>query len=282
VILTQQGLFISMAKFFSFAILLCFFTSTVSAAPTPDLWDIWDASDEESKLEVSHAQWSAFLAKYAPNIDSSTATRLVSYSAVSKEDHKHLKAYIAMLSDLDPRLLTRAEQFAYWVNLYNAITVDLILDNYPLKSITKLGGFFSFGPWDQDVVTIVGKRITLNDIEHRILRPIWKDKRIHYAVNCASIGCPNLYGQAFDSSNLEYQLESAARMFINSAKGVQFEQGTLVLSEIYNWYAVDFGDTESLKNHLLQYLEGLTKEQLRSYSKDISYQYNWDLNEQKQ
>lgn len=271
-----------MAKFFSFAILLSFFTSTGSAAPTPDLWGIWDASDEESKIEVSHIQWSAFLAKYAPNIDPSTATRLVSYSAVSKEDHKDLKAYIEMLSDLDPRLLTKAEQFAYWVNLYNAITVDLILDNYPLKSITKLGGFFSFGPWDQDVITISGQRITLNDIEHRILRPIWKDKRIHYAVNCASIGCPNLYGQAFDPSNLEHQLESAARMFINSTKGVQFEQDTLVLSEIYDWYAVDFGDRESLKNHLLQYLEGATKEQLRSYSKDISYQYNWDLNERKQ
>lgn len=270
-----------MAKFFPFAILLLLFTSTTGAAPKSDLWKVWDASDEESKLEVSHAQWSVFLAKYASNIDPTTATRLVRYSAVSKEDHKDLKAYIAMLSDLDPISLTKAEQFAYWVNLYNAITVDLILDNYPVKSITKLGGFFSFGPWDQDVVTISGKSITLNDIEHRILRPIWKDKRIHYAVNCASIGCPNLYGQAFDSSTLEHQLESAARTFINSAKGVQFKQGTLILSEIYNWYGVDFGNKESLKKHLLQYLENSRYEQLKSYSGDIEYQYNWDLNEQK-
>ena len=237
-------------------------------------------SNEKSNIVVSHTQWSAFLVKYAPNIEPSTSTRLVRYSAVSRGDHNELKAYITMLSDLDPRLLTRTQQFAYWVNLYNAVTVDLILENYPVKSITKLGGFFSFGPWDQDVVRISGESITLNDIEHRILRPIWKDKRIHYAVNCASIGCPNLYGQAFDSSNLEHQLESAARMFINSKKAVQFKQDRLVLSEIYNWYSVDFGDSESLKKHLLQYLEGPTYEQLKLYSGDVEYQYNWGLNDQ--
>lgn len=268
-----------MAKFLPFAILLLLFTSLTSAAPKSDLWEIWDASNENSNINVSHVQWSTFLSKYAAFVDPSTGTRLVSYATVSKEDHNGLKSYIAMLSDLDPRSLSKTEQFAYWVNLYNAITVDLILESYPLSSITKLGGFFSFGPWDQDVVKVSGESITLNDIEHRILRPIWKDKRIHYAVNCASIGCPNLYKEAFDASKLEQQLELATRTFINSEKGVQFKQGRLVLSEIYNWYAVDFGDKDALKKHLLQYLDGDTYKTLMSYSGDIEYQYDWDLNE---
>lgn len=269
-----------MAKFLPIAILVLFFTSTISAAPASDLWPIWDKSNEKSEISVSHTQWNRFLAKYAAYVDTSTETRLVSYSAVTTEDHKALKSYIAMLSDLDPRLLSKDEQFAYWVNLYNAITVDLIIDNYPVDSITKLGGFFSFGPWNQDVVVVSGENVTLNDIEHRILRPIWKDERIHYAVNCASIGCPNLYGKAFDPDHLEDQLESAARTFINSKKGVQFKQGTLVLSEIYNWYAVDFGNADDLKNHLLKYLEAGAYETLKTYTGDIDYQYDWDLNEQ--
>ncbi|MCV5656507.1 DUF547 domain-containing protein, partial [Escherichia coli] len=83
-------------------------------------------------------------------------------------------------------------------------------------SITKLGGLFSFGPWDQDVIIINGKSLTLNDIEHRILRPIWQDPRTHYAVNCASLGCPNLQTQAFTAENTQALLESAAKTFINS------------------------------------------------------------------
>ncbi len=270
-----------MAKFLSFAILLSVFTKAVIAAPTSDLWAVWNVSDERSDVVVLHTQWSDFLAKYASSVDSKTSTRLVNYSAVSKLDHGMLKHYIMKLSELDPVSLNRDEQFVYWVNLYNAITVDVILDNYPVKSITKLGGFFSFGPWDQDVITISGESITLNDIEHRILRPIWKDKRIHYALNCASIGCPNLYWEAFESSKLEVQLERATQTFINSAKGVEFKEGKLVLSEIYNWYAVDFGDSEALKQHLLKYLEGASyHHQLKSYSGGIDYQYNWALNDQ--
>ncbi|MFD2230510.1 DUF547 domain-containing protein [Alkalimarinus sediminis] len=270
-----------MAKFISFAISILFFVSTASAAPKSDLWERWDLSNEASDVQVSHAQWSIFLSKYAAYVDPATNTRLVDYSAVSHKDHRVLKAYISMLTDIDPLSLNKAEQFAYWVNLYNAATVDLILDNYPVKSITKLGGFFSFGPWNEEIVEVSGEAITLNDIEHRILRPIWKDKRIHYAVNCASIGCPNLYVEAFQSSKLESQLESATRTFINSDKAVQFINGKLILSEIYNWYAVDFGDEKSLIQHLLNYYEGPLYQQLQSYSGEIEYQYDWKLNEKK-
>lgn len=128
---------------------------------------------------------------------------LFRYAEVTKEDKTLLNDYLDQLSKLDPREFNRQEQYAYWVNLYNALTVKLILDNYPVASITKLGGLFSFGPWDEKVFTVAGQTLTLNDIEHRILRPIWKDPRTHYAVNCASLGCPNLQSQAFTAQNTE-------------------------------------------------------------------------------
>lgn len=108
---------------------------------------------------------------------------------MSLASKQQLKRYIQQMASLDPRDYKKQEQFAYWVNLYNALTVQLVLDNYPTSSIKKLGkGFFSFGPWDDDIIRVAGKKLTLNDIEHRILRPIWRDKRIHYVVNCASLG----------------------------------------------------------------------------------------------
>ena len=121
----------------------------------------------------------------------------IGYGAVSDEDRKSLDAYIAALAGHpgSRRALNRAEQQAYWINLYNALTVQVILDHYPVESIRDIDispGLFADGPWGKKLVTIEGEAVSLDDIEHRILRPIWKDPRIHYAVNCASIGCPNL------------------------------------------------------------------------------------------
>lgn len=108
------------------------------------------------------------------------------YKAVSDTDHQKLKDYLDYLSRLTPVEYPREIQKAYWINLYNALTVDLILQHYPVESITDIGSWYHFGPWDDEVVTASGQPLTLNDIEHRILRPLWEDNRIHYAVNCAS------------------------------------------------------------------------------------------------
>nr|WP_322784257.1 DUF547 domain-containing protein [Photobacterium obscurum] len=201
---------------------------------------------------------------------------LFRYRAVSDNDKWELDRYIRTLTAIDPRRYRQDEQFAYWVNLYNALTVQLILDNYPVKSITKLGGIFSFGPWDGKLVRINGQQLSLNDIEHRILRPIWQDARIHYVVNCASLGCPDLQPQAFTASNSEHLLEQGAKRFINSTKGVRERGNKVQLSSIYDWYSVDFGTQSDLQRHLNQYRVGkpilLNK---------ISYDYNWTLNEAK-
>lgn len=249
------------------------FSSLAFSAPKSELWSYWDQSNESNSGTISHATWQQFLDNYIV-IDGQN--HLIRYQTVSSNDRSQLKQYIEQLANTDPRQFSQAEQYAYWVNLYNAITVELILDAYPVKSITKLGGLFSFGPWGDEVITINGKALTLNDIEHRILRPIWQDPRTHYAVNCASLGCPNLQTQAFTAENTEALLERAARQFVNSDKGVLVLQNKLQLSSIYDWFIADFGTQEQLIEHLNQY-----RTQPLSNVKNIDYEYDWALNQAK-
>ncbi|WP_146442347.1 DUF547 domain-containing protein [Vibrio kanaloae] len=247
------------------------FSTLAWSAPKSDLWPYWKQNDDTNLEQVSHQDWQQFLDSYLVKQGQNT---LVRYKAVNTADKTKLKQYIKQLEQVNPLDYSKAEQYAYWVNLYNAVTVDLILDAYPIKSITKLGGLFSFGPWGDDVVVVNGKSLTLNDIEHRILRPIWQDPRTHYAVNCASLGCPNLQLQAFTTDNTEALLEQAASEFVNSDKGVLVTNNKLQLSSIYEWFAVDFGTKKQLIQHLDQYrTEAVTNTQ------NISYDYDWSLNQ---
>ncbi|MFZ3409664.1 DUF547 domain-containing protein [Vibrio chagasii] len=255
-------------------IISLFFSTLAWSAPKSELWPYWNQSNEANSEQVSHQSWQQFLDSYLVKQGQNT---LVRYQAVTATDKSKLKQYIKQLEQVNPLEYSKAEQYAYWANLYNAVTVDLILDAYPVKSITKLGGLFSFGPWGDDAVSVNGKPLTLNDIEHRILRPIWQDPRTHYAVNCASLGCPNLQSQAFTSDNTETLLEQAASEFVNSDKGVVLVKGNkLQLSSIYEWFAVDFGNQQQLIQHLNQY----RVEPVKNTDK-ISYDYDWSLNQAK-
>ncbi len=235
-----------------FSILITSFTAF--AAPKSELWPYWNASNEQNTSTVSYQDWQTLLDKY---LVVKGQNSLFQYDKVSNDDRDKLKNFLSDMAQINPLDYSKAEQYAYWVNLYNSITVQLILESYPIKSITKLGGLFSFGPWDEKVVTINGKTLTLNDIEHRILRPIWNDPRTHYAVNCASLGCPNLQSQAFTTQNTDKLLTQAAKTFINSPKGVSEEGNEITLSSIYKWFASDFGGLEGVKKHLLQYKAGI-------------------------
>jgi hypothetical protein len=179
--------------------------------------------------------------------------------------------------------LRRGEQKAYWINLYNALTVDVILDHYPVKSIRDIDispGIFSSGPWDAKLLFIEGEKISLNDIEHRILRPIWQDNRVHYAVNCASLGCPNLQPLSFTARNLDMLLDKAARDFINHPRGVSFINNRLQVSSIYFWFQEDFGASENgIIRHLKKYLTPDNLKKLDAVHKKIRHQYDWSLNE---
>lgn len=248
--------------------------STLSwSAPKSELWVYWNQSNEQNQSSISHHVWQDFLDSYLVKEGENT---LVSYHSVSDLNKAQLNTYIKQLEQVNPLDYSKNEQYAYWVNLYNAVTVDLILEAYPIKSITKLGGIFSFGPWGDDVVKVNGKDLTLNDIEHRILRPIWQDARTHYAVNCASLGCPNLQQAAFTASNTDALLEQAATQFISSKKGVHQQGDQLILSSIYEWFSEDFGNKQSLTKHLEKY-----QNQPINLNQKVSYEYDWSLNESK-
>lgn len=256
-------------------ILLLLVSRVTLAAPSPDLLPYWITENPHSVQTLSHQQWQTFLNKY---LVSSEDQQLVHYQQVDDADKTSLTLYTKMLANIDPRKLNRTEQMAYWINLYNALTVITILNHYPVESILDIrSSLFSPGPWKKEIINISGFWLSLNDIEHRILRPIFKDPRVHYALNCASIGCPNLNPQAFTSQNLNELLEQSAYDFINSDKGLFIDDIEVRLSKIYDWYRRDFGDTrEGLMIHFNEYLEKkLTINQLGN----IEYQYDWTLNE---
>ncbi len=173
-------------------IVLVALSAEVAAAPKAELWPMWEQSDESNTAEIDHSAWQSFLDRYL-DTQSGDGVYLVRYGAVSATDRQTLDTYITDLQASDPRYYSKAEQKAYWINLYNAATVQLVLNHPTKKSILRMGdGFFKIGPWNEPLLTVAGEEVTLNDIEHRILRPIWQDHRIHFAVNCASLGCPNL------------------------------------------------------------------------------------------
>jgi hypothetical protein len=248
-----------------------------SSAPEAD--DVWRAHDPAGIVTVDHAAWGAFLTKYL-DVRKGDANR-VAYGAVTASDKAALEGYLATLAATPISRARRDEQFAYWLNLYNALTVKVILDHYPVASIRDIdiSGLFANGPWGAEVISVEGRALSLDDIEHRILRPIWGDPRIHYGVNCASIGCPDLLPQPFTAANVGAMLDRAARDFVNSPRGVSVQGEAIRVSKIYSWFAHDFGDSEAgVLAHLKTYAEpGLAATLARVNALDGAF-YDWSLN----
>ncbi len=174
-----------MLRFVITLFLLVIIPSFSIAAPGSEYWDIWDKSNEASNEQIDHSRWQVLLNEYLIE-DENDGIIKVDYKRLLDNDKSTLDEYLSLLASIDPLLLNRNEQRAYWINLYNALTVQVILDHFPTKSILKINispGFLTFGPWDKKMILVNEVELSLNDIEHRILRPIWKDPRIHYAVN---------------------------------------------------------------------------------------------------
>jgi hypothetical protein len=207
----------------------------------------------------------------------------VDYGNFSGADRQQLKDYISMLSELPISSYSRDEQLSFWINLYNALTVDVILDHYPVSSIRKVNlspGLFKDGPWGKKLLRIEGRDVSLNDIEHRILRPIWKNPRLHYALNCASLGCPNLQRKAYTPENADTLMNQAATDFINHPRGISMRDGKLVASSIYNWFRRDFGKTDrDILEHIQQYAYPDLRQTLNDFSSIDRYEYDWSLND---
>ena len=249
-------------------------------APNADLWPKWQTQDAASKAEIDHSEWSEFLEKYLSQDEKGVA--LVDYGAVTSADRTALDNYIQRLSDIQIAAHNRGVQLAYWINIYNALSVQVVLDNYPVESIRDIKispGLFDLGPWGKALVTIDGEPLTLNDIEHRILRPIWRDPRLHYVLNCASIGCPNLGGSAYSAGGIEADLDTAARDYVNSDRGVRVVDGQISVSKIYDWFVEDFGGTEqAVLEHLSIYAGPELDAQLASIGGISGQHYDWALN----
>lgn len=272
-------------------IALCLFVAmpvSVSAhAQTAKLIPAWNASDENNVAYIDHTAWQEILNDYLRVHDS--GVNRFDYGALKDNagDTAKLVAYLTSLQSLDPRGYSRTEQKAYWINFYNALTIKVVADAYPVASIKeisesllgKLGSIFG-GPWDDVHANVAGLDLTLNNIEHGILRPIWRDNRIHYAVNCASYGCPNLNPTAFTADNTEELLDAGARAYVNHPRGVEFvDDDFIIISSIYKWYVADFGGTEkSVIEHLVTYADKMLATRLRKFSGSVDYEYDWSLN----
>jgi hypothetical protein len=249
-------------------------------APRARLWERWTAQDPASTLRLDHAAWDRFLARHR-RIGADGIARLA-YGAVTPGDRQALEGYVSMLVGVAPERLARAEQYAFWVNLYNALTVRTVLFAYPVASIRDInlsGGLLVRGPWDVALATVAGEAITLNDIEHRILRPIWRDPRTHYVLNCASLGCPDIPPRALTAGTTEAALDQAARGFVNHPRGAAAGPEGLRLSSIYNWFAADFGGEAGVVPHLLGFAAPPLAEAIRRTPRIAGYAYDWALND---
>ncbi len=254
--------------------------ASAEAAPEATLISYWNSSDASSQDAVDHSQWQTLLDRYLDTAHQSGINRF-NYAAVSADDIKLLDQYLAYLQNLDPRKLNRAQQFAYWVNLYNAKTIELVTRAVQTRGITTIrqirSNYLWPGPWRMKTLEVAGKDLSLDNIEHGILRPIWKDHRIHYAVNCASIGCPNLLPTAFTALNSEGLLAIAEKDFLSHPRAATVNGNKLVLSKLFSWYGSDFAaDTEKLVGYVGQFVN--LEMAVGEY--DVSYYYDWKLNSQ--
>lgn len=262
---------------------VCLFPGVAHAAQPPELIPFWDASDETSTVTVDHGAWQALLTGYV--VVHPSGVNRFDYGGLQAhpDDLASLNRYLEALQAIDPRTLNRAEQKAYWINFYNALTVKVVTDAYPVDSIREIHESWipNVGPWGDVHARVAGQELTLDHIEHGILRPIYRDNRIHYGVNCASLGCPNLLPTAFTAANTETLLDTGAREYVNHQRGVDFvDDDFIVISSIYEWFVEDFdGSEEGAIKHLIQHADKELAERLRNFEGSVEYDYDWGLNQ---
>ena len=248
------------------------------AAPASDYWPIWNKSNEANRRVIKHSGFDAILHTYVVTGHASGINRF-RYGDVSRKHRKQLDRYLRANTSIDPRDYSRAEQKAYWLNLYNALTLDLILDNYPVDSIEDIPGPGMKGPWDKKLVSVAGQKISLNDIEHRILRPLWQDHKVHFGLACGGLGCPNLQPQAFTGANSRDLLKKSGYEFVKHPRGVKLENGELHASKLFEWYKADFAKNDKkLLKVFARYSSDRDALYLLGFNGKIDYTHDWSIN----
>jgi len=227
-----------------------------------------------------HDAWDQLLGMYV--IEGSDGVDRVDYDRLRAhaDDRAALVDYIASLEAQPVSTLAPDAQFALWANLYNAVTVRLIVEENPSRSIMQIRpSLFSIGAWAAERVTVEGRALSLDDIEHGIMRPQFDAPLVHYAVNCASIGCPDIRTRAWRADTLDEDLDAAARAYVNHPRGVTVTDRGLVISRIYKWYQEDFGGNDAgVIAHLLAYAQPQLAQAIRANPRIAGHTYDWALN----
>ncbi len=220
-------------------------------------------NEQSENSAIDHGIWDALLQKHV------STSGDVDYKGF-KNDEKELDKYLVQLAKKVPtKSDSKNATLAYWINAYNAFTVKLILENYPLKSIKDIKD-----PWGKKFIDLEGKKYSLEGIENEILRKM-SEPRIHFAINCASESCPNLSNKAYTDSALDKQLDNAASSFINDKSKETITASKVEVSKIFDWFSDDFKQNGSV----IEYLNKYSKTKIDKNAK-ISYkEYDWDLND---
>jgi hypothetical protein len=229
-------------------------------------------------VSTSWASFTVDNSVYAALLKKNVKEGVVDYQGFKNEESK-LDQYLKVLEKTASGKLSRNEQFAFYINAYNAWTIKLILSGYPgVKSIKEFGSIFK-SPWKKKLARIDGDTVTLDHIEHGILRPTYKDPRVHFAINCASKGCPPLRSEPYRGDLLDEQLDEMARAFINDPSRNRLEGKTLYVSRIFKWFKEDFGN--DIVGFFQEYAQGELKQELDSSREEIKVKYlsyDWSLN----
>lgn len=218
-------------------------------------------------------------------VESAQSTK-VKYSALKNDsaDLNQFNKAVSAVQISEFKKWSESDQIAFLINSYNSFTLQLIVDHYPVKSIKDIGGIFG-NPWKKKFFKFLGETSNLDRIEHEILRKNYREPRIHFAVNCASIGCPPLQKTVYEGEKLEKQLAFVAQNFIKSSNFNRYDSGThsLMLSSIFKWYGADFGNEEQLRKFIADQLgaTGELRESLLKTAKIQFLEYDWNLNEAK-
>lgn len=232
-------------------------------------------------LAFDFSGWDSLLKKYvAPKTIDGVPLNAVDYKNLAKDPE-----YKKLVNELEAtslsNLKTPKDKLVFWINTYNVMAAKMVLDHYPVKSIKDAGSFFT-GVWKKEVGTVAGKIRTLDEIEHKILRKMG-EPRIHVAIVCASVSCPDLRPEAYTAENIDRQLDEQVASFLaNSQKGLRLDEGKkkLYLSSIFDWFEEDFEAKGGVVNFLAPYAPESIREKMKSKSLKIKYlDYNWGLNE---
>ena len=234
----------------------------------------------------SHAAWTSILQNYVSAPDGQGLTHF-DYARLSSNaaDKAKLANYIQSLSATNAGTLSQNEAIAFYSNLYNAVTIDLIVQNYPVGSIRKAKTYNGekvsgiAGPWKKVKVSVNGQTMSLNDVEHEVLRKQFPSPYVHYMVNCASVGCPNLLDTAWEANTLDAARKKAATDYINSPRGVKITPKGLVVSSIFKWFKEDFGGSKAnVLKHIRQHANPQLAAAIDSGATITGYDYDWSLN----